>query len=123
MKRGESTHLAAWRCQRGHVHLHGAVSCPDCGSSLQAARVAPDARIIATTTVRVNPSGRPFVLGLAVTRCGHARTLCVVETEIRGNGRDPVWLCNEAGVMVARARRVRGRSPEPPATREDSRRS
>jgi hypothetical protein len=123
VKRGERSHLAAWRCSRGHVHLHGADSCPDCGGRLQAARVSADARIIATTTVRVNPTGRPFVLGLAVTRCGRARTLCVVEAGIRGNGHDPVWLLNEAGLMVARAPRVRERSPEPPATRGDWRKS
>jgi hypothetical protein len=90
---------------------------------LQPVRVAPGARLIAHTTVRVNPAGRPFVLGLAVTRCGRARTLCVVEGEIRGNGRDAVRLCNERGVIVARGLSVRGRNPAPAATRGGSRRS
>ena len=120
MKAAGHPHLAAWRCHRGHVHLHVAARCPACGGRLQSVRVAPGARLIALTTVRVNPSGRPFVLGLAVTRCGRARTLCVVEGEIRGNGRDAVRLCNERGVIVARGLSVRGRSPAPPATRPNT---
>ncbi|MDH4035879.1 MAG: hypothetical protein OEX18_01745 [Candidatus Krumholzibacteria bacterium] len=115
--------LVAWRCPRGHVQLHGAPACPACGERLRPARLSPDARLIATTTVRVNPQGRPFVLGIAVTRCGRARTLCVVRTRIRGNGRDAVRLCNEDGVVVARAARVKARSPGQSARRGGSRRN
>ena len=115
--------LDAWRCDAGHLQLHAAAACPSCGRPLRRARVAPAARLIATTTVRVNPGGRPFVLGIAVTKCGRARTLCVVDTVIRGNGRDAVRLRNEGGVIVAGATGVRVRSRAQHPTPEGSRRS
>ena len=117
-------YLAAWRCERGHLQLHAGVSCAACGRALRTSRVPSGARLVAVTTVRVNPRGRPFVLGVAVTACGHARTLCVVEGAIRGNGRDAVRLHIAGGVVVARAAgRIRERSREPVSTPEDSRRS
>jgi hypothetical protein len=123
--------LRAWRCGLGHVQLNEDTSCGACGRPLRPARIGAAARLIAATTVRVNPAGRPFVLGVAVTRCGRARTLCVVETPIRGNGRDAVRLAERDGVIVARgcgdSRRARpalkARNPGPRATGEDSQRS
>lgn len=119
--------LDAWRCLHGHVQLHTAPRCPSCGGAMRRARVSADARLIAVTTVRVNPSGRPFVLAVAVTRCGRARTLCVVRSAIRGDGHDAVRLHDEGGVIVAVARgregRIRGRNPVRPSTPGDSRRN
>lgn len=116
MRRGG---LDAWRCARGHLHLHGGPVCPACGAPLRAARVAPDARVVAFTTVRVAPGGSPFVLGIAQTRCGRARTLCVVATPLRGSGHDAVRLSNEDGVIVARAGRLSADSRVQHPTRED----
>ena len=117
------TRLDAWRCERGHVHLHGGALCHACARPLRPVRVAADARLLAATTVHVNPGGRPFVLGVAVTRCGRARTLCVVEGALRKNGRDAIRLRNENGVIVARAAGVRGHSPARFPTREGSQKS
>ncbi len=118
--------LPAWRCAHGHVQLHEAAACPACGAPLLRGHVNGAARLIASTTVRVNPSGRPFILGVAVTRCGRARTLCVVEAPVRGTGHDAVWLCSEEGRVVARSRvraRLSADNPAGSARREDSRRS
>ncbi len=101
--------IDAWRCGRGHVHLHESPVCGDCGRPLRRARVSPEARLIATTTVYVNPAGRPFVLGVAVTRGVRARTLCIVEGAVRGSGRDEVLLREEEGRIVARPRHGRRR--------------
>lgn len=70
------------------------------------------ARLVLVTTVRVNPSGAPFRLGVAVKRSGRERVLCVVEGAVRGLGYDRVVLEERNGVTVAR-----------PATRHRLRRS
>jgi hypothetical protein len=76
---------------------------------MRAARVAPDATLLLLTTVRVSPWGAPFRLGLAVTVCGRARTLCHVEGRVRGSGSDAVVLERRGDVFVARpARTTRG---------------
>jgi len=70
-----------------------------------------DARLVLVTTVRINPTGAPFRLGVAVMRSGRARVLCVVEGAVRGLGYDRVVLEERGGVTVARpARRRRPRS-------------
>jgi hypothetical protein len=60
------------------------------------------ARLVLVTTVRVNPSGAPFRLGVAIEGCGRARVLCVVEGAVRGLGYDRVLLEECRGVTVAR---------------------
>ncbi len=65
------------------------------------------ARLVLVTTVRVNPSGAPFRLGVAVERCGRARVLCVVEGAVRGLGYDRVVLEDRDGATVARPARRR----------------
>jgi uncharacterized OB-fold protein len=99
--------LDGWRCPRGHVYLHAHETCPECGLRLRATRIAPRATLILVTYVRVSPSAEPFRLGLAVTRCGRARTLCRVEGCVRGNGRDAVLLHRRGETIIARAARSR----------------
>ena len=59
-----------------------------------------EARLVLVTTVRVNPSGAPFRLGVAIAR--RERVLCVVEGAVRGLGYDRVLLEERDGVTVAR---------------------
>ena len=68
---------------------------------------ARTARLVLVTTVRVNPSGAPFRLGLAIERRGRGRVLCVVEGAVRGLGYDRVVLEERDGVTVARPARRR----------------
>jgi len=116
-----SKRLQAWRCDRGHLTLHEEAACARCGAGLRPTSLDGAARLVTTTTVRVNPSGRPFALGIAVTSAGRARTLCVVDGPVRHNGHDRVWLTREGGRIVARA--VSRRSRVQSASREDSKRS
>lgn len=69
--------------------------------------IAGEATLVLVTTVRINPSGAPFQLGVAVTRSGRARVLCRVEGAVRGLGHDRVRLEERDGVVVARAARRR----------------
>jgi len=58
--------------------------------------------LVLVTTVRVNPSGKPFQLGIAVTCSGRARTICRVEGNMRALGHDRVVLERRGKVIVAR---------------------
>lgn len=98
------TRIAAWQCARGHTSLHPDQACTACGGRLRTLEIAPDATLLFATTVRVNPSGQPFQLGVAVTRCGRARTLCRIEGALRGLGHDVVVLERRGDVIVARRR-------------------
>lgn len=99
--------LCGSRCERGHVHAPQSSVCPECGARATPTRLSHDATLVLVTTVRVNPSGDPFRLGVAVTRCGRARVLCRVEGVVRGSGRDRVTLEENDGVVAARGRRTR----------------
>ncbi len=66
-----------------------------------------EAVLVLVTTVRVNPSGAPFQLGVAVTRGDRARVLCRVDGAVRGLGYDRVRLSERDGVVVARPARVK----------------
>jgi hypothetical protein len=101
--------LLAWRCGSGHLTLLEEGTCAACGGTLQTTPVHAAARLVATTTVRVNPTGHPFVLGIAVTTAGRVRTLCVVDGPVRHSGHDRVWLTREGGRIVARAVNPRSR--------------
>jgi hypothetical protein len=68
-----------------------------------------EARLVLVTTVRINPSGTPFRLGVAVARRGRERVLCLVEGAVRGLGYDRVVLEEGSGVTVARPARRRYR--------------
>jgi uncharacterized OB-fold protein len=104
------TRLEAWCCPRGHVYLHAHGACPDCGAALRPTRLSPHATLLLATTVRVSPSAAPFQLGLAITVCGRARTLCHVEGRVRGSGSDAVILERRNDTLVARpARTTRSR--------------
>lgn len=65
------------------------------------------ATLVLVTTVRVNPSGAPFRLGLAILYRGRTRILCRVEGKVRGSGYDRVTIEERNGVMVARSARTR----------------
>lgn len=102
------------RCGRGHVYAHPREGglCTACGARTHETRVRGHATLILVTTVRVNPFGAPFRLGLAVTRSGRVRVLCRVVGPVRGSGNDRVVLEEEDGVFVARPPRgrLKGRS-------------
>ncbi len=97
--------LHAWRCERGHITLQADAACTSCGGRLHELLIAPEAVLELVTTVRVNPSGEPFQLGIAVTRSGRARTICRVEGAVRALGHDPVVLERRGDVIIARGRR------------------
>lgn len=99
--------LEARRCARGHVGLHSDPACAVCGEPASPVRILPDAVLELVTTVRVNPTGEPFQLGVAVTRAGRARTLCRVEGAVRGLGNDAVVLERRGDVLIARPLRTR----------------
>lgn len=116
-------HLPALRCACGAVYLYPHDTCPRCGGALVPVRVRSEARLVSHTTVRVNPTGVPYRLGVAVTHSG-ASTLCVVEGAVRGNGRDRVQLVLRDGRYHALGARSRvTRSPAPPSSDADSRKS
>jgi uncharacterized OB-fold protein len=113
--------LDARRCARGHVSLHADDACAICGEPTQRSRVRGDAVLELVTTVRVNPSGQPFQLGVAVLRAGRSRTLCRIEGAVRGLGNDAVMLERRGDVIVAK-RRLRARSRARFASRRYGRR-
>ena len=116
--------LDGWRCPNGHLFLYPHEKCPRCSLALTPTRLGAKARLRSATTVRVNPSGAPFQLGIAVTDEG-ASTLCIVEGTVRGNGRDRVVLVKTDERFVARGRgwRTTGNNRAQDATPEDSRKS
>lgn len=120
-----SRRIDALAC-RGHcggVYLYDHGSCPRCGGVLSPVRIPAGAVLVSHTTVRVNPTGEPYRIGVAVTPAG-ASTLCVVEGAVRGTGHDRVRLVKRNGRFHALAARARvTRSPSPPSSNEDSRRS
>ena len=97
--------LQAWICARHHMTLQHDSECGTCGASLHEFHIAPDAVLELVTTVHVNPSGEPFQLGIAVTRSGHARTICRVEGAVRALGHDRVVLERRGDMIVARGKR------------------
>lgn len=86
-----SERIAAFRCREGHCFLNRYPLCPACGNRFFPISLPAHARLLAHTIVRVNPSGTPFMLGIARMPSG-ATTLCVVHGSVRGTGRDRVLL-------------------------------
>ncbi|MDH3198678.1 MAG: hypothetical protein OEO21_10605 [Candidatus Krumholzibacteria bacterium] len=114
--------IDALACPCGGVVLHPRAACPGCGGRLSPTRIRAAATLVASTVVRVNPTGAPFRLGVAHA-AGGASTLCVIEGEVRGHGRDRVRLERRDGrfhAIAARAR-VSERTPARSATRGASR--
>lgn len=68
------------RCAGGHEFFHAYDHCPDCGAPLDRADIDDTAELVVETTVRVNPGGLPFRLGVARVFSG-ARTLCIIEED------------------------------------------
>lgn len=107
----------------GALYIHDHEKCPACRAPLCSVRIGAGAVLVSHTTVRVNPTGRPYRIGVAVAAAG-ASTLCVVEGAVRGNGRDRVRLVYRDGRYHALAARARvTRSPSLPASDGDSRKS
>jgi uncharacterized OB-fold protein len=109
--------ITAHRCPKGCLWLHEHEDCPDCGGRLKPVRINNEANVVSDTVVRVNPSGSPIHLGVARTTTG-ATTLCIIQGQIRGNGRDKVRLVVRDGRFHA----ITGR-PHQRANREDYKRS
>jgi hypothetical protein len=63
-------------------------------------REHPRATLISQTTVRVNPGGNPFRLGLAQTGCG-ARTLCIILAGVSHDENEPVMLQRKGDLYYA----------------------
>ena len=114
--------IDALACACGSVFLHPRSACPSCGGRLFPTRIRAAATLVASTVVRVNPTGAPFRLGVART-AGGASTLCVIEGEVRGHGHDRVRLVRRDGRFHAVAARARvsvctpARSATPGASR------
>jgi uncharacterized OB-fold protein len=121
--RPRDKHVDALRCPEGTLYLHDHDRCPSCGGALTRVRIPSTATLVSHTTVRVNPSGEAFGLGVAVTG-GGAATLCIVEGNVRGHGRDRVRLVLRDGRFHALAAGARvSRSRAQPSTRAGSRKS
>ncbi len=75
--------LNTYVCELAHAFLVEHDVCPECNGALARRADEPRATLVAHTVVRVNPSGRPFRLGLAITNSG-ARTLCIIDDGVRG---------------------------------------
>ena len=97
--------LQAWKCANGHLTLQRDPVCATCGASVCELYIAPEATLELVTTVRVNPTGEPYRLGIAITRAGHARTICRVEGSVRALGHDPVVLERRGDMIVAHGRK------------------
>jgi hypothetical protein len=97
--------LQAWICAHGHMSLQHDSPCATCGAPVHEFYIPPDAVLELVTTVRVNPSGEPFQLGIAVTRSGRARTICRVEGAVRALGHDRVVLERRGDMIVAHGRK------------------
>lgn len=121
MMRGRQ--LDARRCAHGHLSVQLDERCTVCGRAMRSLRIRSEAVLELVTTVRVNPSGEPFQLGVAVTRAGRVRTLCRIEGSVRGHGNDAVVLERRGDMIVARPRRsLSYRSRVPAANRRYGRR-
>jgi len=115
--------LDARRCAEGHLSVQLDERCVVCGRAMRAMRIRSEAVLELVTTVRVNPSGEPFQLGVAVTRAGRVRTLCRIEGSVRGHGNDAVVLERRGDMIVARPwRAVRARSRARSANQRGARR-
>jgi len=97
--------LTAWRCIEGHMTLQKDPACTTCGASLRELRITPQAVLELVTTVRVNPTGQPYQLGIAITCAGRARTICRVEGAVRALGHDRVLLERRGDMIVAHGRK------------------
>jgi uncharacterized OB-fold protein len=89
-------YITGWRCRDGHLWLYDHDECPECGGRLAEVSTRSEATIVTHTVVRVNPTGVPIRLGVAVTTTG-ASTLCIIRGRLRGNGRDRARLMVRGG--------------------------
>jgi len=107
-------------CACGARFAHRDDACPQCGRQLCPARVRSVGRLLCETTVRVNPTGHPFRLGLVRLAKG-VTALCIVSGLTRGSGYDRVRIVTKDGVFhaIGAAARVNGGSRRPPASGED----
>jgi len=75
------TDLLLYSCPSGHAYFIRHAHCPECRLELAESRQPSTAVIVSQTTVRVNPAGPPFRLGVAKVESG-AKTLCVIDETV-----------------------------------------
>ena len=92
--------LQLYRCGSKHAFFRRYSECPLCGASTSGVREHPRATLISQTTVRMNPGGDPFRLGLAQTDYG-ARTLCIIETGVSHDENETVMLRRKGELYYA----------------------
>jgi uncharacterized OB-fold protein len=92
--------LLLFRCAGGHVCFYPHERCPECDLDLAELRQPAAAWIVSQTTVRVNPTGLAFRLGIARVACG-AKTLCLIEDGVPPQDNVPVTLENRDGLYHA----------------------
>ncbi|UCG52264.1 MAG: hypothetical protein JSW58_01535 [Candidatus Latescibacterota bacterium] len=93
--------LTVFQCPTGHAFFYPHDVCPLCGTSLRETKSSPDAWLVSSTTVRVNPTGAPYLLGLAQVENG-AKTLCIIDEPI--GDETPVVIYVKDGLYHARPR-------------------
>jgi uncharacterized OB-fold protein len=93
--------LIVYQCATGHAFFYHHDICPTCGNTLRETQTSPDAWLVSSTTIRVNPTGNPLCLGLARVENG-AKTLCIIEDQI--GDQTPVVIYVKDGLYHARRR-------------------
>ena len=91
--------ITMFKCPDGHCVLVRHDVCPRCGGSLREESESPAATLLSYTHLHVSPTGKSFVLGIAMTASG-AKTLCHVhgtpaddrESEVTLSLRDNLYL-------------------------------
>jgi len=95
-----SADLVLYACPSGHAYFVRHAQCPECRLELAENRQPATAVIVSQTTVRVNPTGTPFRLGIAEAGSG-AKTLCVIEEDVPHGDGVPVTLVRRGDLYYA----------------------
>jgi uncharacterized OB-fold protein len=95
--------LVLYGCHSGHVYFVRHALCPKCQLELVENHQPAAAVIVSQTTVRVNPTGTPFRLGVAEVGSG-AKTLCVIEESVPHGDGVPVTLARRGDLYHALTR-------------------
>jgi uncharacterized OB-fold protein len=107
-ERNHKGFISVQRCAGNHAFVFPHTACPTCGEALRRVLVAPAARLVAFTTVRVGPADGPFRLGIAELDTG-PKTLCLLDDDLVGKDGEEVVLRFENGLYHAgRAAPARG---------------
>ncbi|MFQ5512170.1 MAG: hypothetical protein ACE5EO_10005 [Candidatus Krumholzibacteriia bacterium] len=92
--------LDLYRCGAGHAFFSRHATCPVCTRAVAPFTDSARATLVGQTTVRVNPGGEPFRLGLAAVACG-AQTLCIIDAAVGDGDGQHVMLREENGLYHA----------------------